>query len=58
MSKFQKKSSFNAKGILYVEDGIIKVENDEPGELVDIFEQLDDFIGKECTLSVAFTDEL
>lgn len=58
MSKFQKKSSFSAKGILYVEDGQIKVENDETGELVDISEELSEFVGKECSVSVAFTEDL
>jgi hypothetical protein len=58
MSKFQKKYNFNAKGILYVEDGVISVENEETGALVNIPEHLGDFIGKECTLSVAYAEDV
>lgn len=58
MSKFQKKYNFNAKGILYVEDGIIAVENEENGELVNLHEFLGDFVGKECAISIAYAEEL
>lgn len=58
MSKFQRKSSFNAKGILYVDDGIISVENEENGELVKICEHLDDFNGHECTISIAYAEDI
>ena len=58
MSKFARKYNFNAKGILYVEDGVISVENEETGELVNIPELLSDFIGKECTLTVAYAEDI
>lgn len=58
MSKFQKKYNFSAKGILYIEDGIIGIEHEDSGELVNIHEMLDEFIGKECTLSVAYAEDL
>lgn len=58
MSKFQKKYNFNAKGVLYVEDGVISIEHDESGELVNIPELLSDFIGKECTLTVAYAEDI
>ena len=44
--------------IASLEDGQIKVENDETGELVDISEELSEFVGKECSVSVAFTEDL
>lgn len=58
MSKFQKKYNFNAKGILYIEDGVISIENEENGELVNISELLEDFVNKECTLTVAYAEDL
>lgn len=58
MSKFQKKYNFNAKGILYVQDGVICVENSETGELVKIPELLDEFVGKECSLAIAYADDV
>ena len=58
MSKFQKKYNFNAKGILYIEDGVISIENEENGELVNIPELLEDFVNKECTLTVAYAESL
>ena len=58
MSKFARKYNFNAKGILYVEDGVISVENEETGELVNIPDLLADFIGKECTISVAYAEDI
>lgn len=58
MSKFQKKYNFNAKGILYIEDGVISIENEENGELVNIPELLEDFVNKECTLTVAYAEDL
>lgn len=58
MSKFQKNYNFKAKGILYVQDGIICIENDENGELVSIPELLGDFIGRECALSVAYVEDV
>lgn len=58
MSKFQKKYNFSAKGILYVEDGVISIENEETGELVNIPELLEDFVEKECTLSVAYAEDI
>ena len=59
MSKFQKKYNFSAKGILYIEeDGIIAIEHEESGELINIHEFLTDFNGKECTLTVAYAEEL
>ena len=58
MSKFSHKYNFNAKGILYIEDGAIHVENESTGELVKISDMLQDFHGKECTLSVAYSEEI
>lgn len=57
-SKFQKKYNFSAKGILYVEDGVISIENSETGALVNILDHLDDFHGKECTLTVAYAEDV
>lgn len=58
MSKFSKKFNLTAKGILYAENGIISVENEETGELVQIASMLDDFNGKECTLTIAYNEDL
>ena len=58
MSKFQKKYNFNAKGILYIEDGIICIEHEDSGELVNIHELLGDFVGKECSLSIAYAEDI
>lgn len=58
MSKFQKKYNFSAKGILYVEDGVISIENSETGVLVNIQEHLEDFHGKECSLTVAYAEDV
>lgn len=58
MSKFQKKYNFSAKGILYIEDGVISIENEETGALVNILEHLEDFSGKECALTVAYAEDV
>lgn len=58
MSKFARKYNFNAKGILYIEDDVIFVENSETGELVSVSELLSDFVGKECTLAVAYAEDI
>lgn len=58
MSKFARKYNFNAKGILYIEDGVISIENSETGELVNISEHLTDFVGKECTIAVAYAEDI
>lgn len=58
MSKFQKKYNFSAKGILYIEDGVISIENSENGVLVNILDHLDDFNGKEVTLTVAYAEDV
>ena len=58
MSKFQKKYNFSAKGILYVEDGVISIENEETGALVNIYDHLEDFHGKECSLTVAYAEDV
>lgn len=57
MSKFNKKFTFSAKGILYIEDKNIFVEHDESGELINIADLLGDFHGKECSLSVAYAED-
>ena len=58
MSKFQKKCNFSANGILYVEDGVIYIENSETGALVNILNHLEDFHRKECTLTIAYTEDI
>jgi hypothetical protein len=58
MSKFARKYNFNAKGILYIEDEILYIENSETGELVSISEHLNDFVGKECTIAVAYAEDI
>lgn len=58
MSKFARKYNFNAKGILYIENGVIHIENEESGELVNIVDMLTDFHGKECTLTVAYAEDV
>ena len=58
MSKFARKYNFNAKGILYIEDGVIHIENEETGALVNIVDLLADFHGKECTLTVAYAEDV
>lgn len=58
MSKFQKKSSFNAKGVLYIENGVISVENEDTGELIKISEHLDEFNGHECTVSIGYVEDV
>ena len=58
MSKFQKKSSFNAKGILYVEDGVLSIENEETGALVKVCDHLDEFNGHECTVAISFAEDV
>ena len=57
-SKFARKYNFSAKGVLYVDGGVISVENEDTGELVNIPELLSDFIGKECTLTVAYAEDI
>lgn len=57
MSKITRKYNLNVKGILYVEDDVISVEDAESGELLPIASLLDDFNGKECTLSVAYAED-
>ena len=58
MSKFQKKYNFSAKGVLYIENNVISIENEETGELVNILDHLGDFDGKECTISVAYAEDI
>lgn len=58
MSKFARKYNFNAKGILYIEDEVLYIENSETGELVSISELLNDFAGKECTIAVAYAEDI
>lgn len=58
MSKFSNKYNFSAKGILYIENGALCIENENTGELVNIAEMLKDFHQKECTLSVAYSEEI
>lgn len=58
MAKFAKKYNFSAKGILYIEEGIISIESAETGELVPISQFLEDFIGKECALTVNYTEDI
>lgn len=58
MSKFQKKYNFSAKGVLYIENNVISIENEETGELVNILDHLVDFDGKECTISVAYAEDI
>ena len=58
MSKFSNKYNFSAKGILYVENNALYVENENTGELVNIADMLEDFHKKECTLSVAYQEEI
>lgn len=59
MAKFAKKYNFSAKGILYIEEGIIFIENAEMGgELVPITQFLEDFIGKECAVTVNYTEDM
>lgn len=58
MSNFERKYNFKAKGVLYVKDGVICVENPETGELVEIAEHLADFNGKEATLQVSYGEEV
>ena len=41
-----------------MQDGIISIENSETGELVNIHELLDEFIGKECSLAIAYADDI
>ena len=54
MAKFASKYSFNAKGIMYVENNILSVESGENGELIPIAQFLEDFSGKECTISINY----
>jgi len=56
MSKINKKYTVSAKGILYIENGVISVENEETGELIQVSDLLDDFSGKECSLTVAYAE--
>ena len=57
MSKFQSKYTFNAKGILYIEDGVISVENSETGECVPITPFIENFNGKECAISINYAED-
>ena len=57
MSKINRKYTVSAKGMLYIEDGVISVENAETGELVSVASLLDDFNQKECSLTVAYAED-
>jgi hypothetical protein len=57
MSKINKKYTVSAKGIMYIEDGIISVENENTGELIQVADLLEDFNEKECSLTVAYAED-
>ena len=57
-SKVNKKYAVNVKAIFYIEDNVIRFENSDTGELMPLAPLLEDFDGKECTLSVAFAEEV
>lgn len=58
MSKINKKYTVSVKAILYVEDNVVSVENAETGELIPLASLLADFSEKECTLSVAYAEDI
>ena len=58
MSKVNKKYAVSIKAIFYVENGVVKFENSDTGELMPLAPLLEDFDGKECTLSVTFAEEV
>ena len=58
MSKINKKYTVSAKGIMYVDDGVISIENSETGALIEVADLLNDFNGKECSLSVAYAEDI
>lgn len=60
MSKIKRSNKCVIKGVLVVEDGIIKVDIGEDGEenLVDVAAQIDFLNGAEVTLSVGSDVEI
>ena len=58
MAKFSNKYNFSAKGILYVEENILSVESAETGELIPIAQFLEDFNGKECAITINYTENI
>lgn len=57
MSKVSKKNTLNIKGVIYIEDKVISLE-DENGELVAISDFAGEFDGKEVSLSIAYAEEI
>ena len=58
MAKFANKYNFSAKGILYVEENILSVGSAETGELIPIAQFLSDFSGKECAITINYTENI
>jgi len=54
MAKFTSKYSFNAKGILHIEEDVLTMESTDTGELIPISQFLEDFDQKECTISINY----
>ena len=53
-----KKYTFSAKAVMYIEDDNIYIEHEETGELIPVASLLEEFSGKECSLSVAYAEEI
>ena len=58
MSKFNKKCTVSAKGILSVNGDIIAIENTDTGELIPVATLLDDFDGRDCSITVAYAEDI
>ena len=56
-SKIQKKFSVSAKGIIDVTDGIVSIENEDTGELINLATLIEDFDGKDCSLSINYGED-
>ncbi|MCD8377871.1 MAG: YonK family protein [Candidatus Gastranaerophilales bacterium] len=52
-----KKSSLSAKGILYIENGAVYLENPDTGEAVSMDKLLADFEEKTVSMSVSYNEE-
>lgn len=57
MGKIQRKYSISAKGTLDITDGVVSLENEDTGELINLTELFDGFQDKEVSLSLQFSEE-
>lgn len=52
-----KKYSLNANGILNIEDGVVSIEVQDTGELINLADLFEDFADKTVKLSVNYDED-